>query len=33
MHQAVWDISARLVHLNSPIYGKVSLELPPIARL
>jgi hypothetical protein len=27
------DISARLVHLDSPIYGKVSLQLPPIARL
>jgi hypothetical protein len=27
------DISARLVHLDSPIYGKVSLQLPPAARL
>jgi hypothetical protein len=27
------DISAHLVHLDSPIYGKVSLQLPPIARL
>jgi hypothetical protein len=33
MHRAVLDISARLVHLDSPIYGKVSLQLPPIARL
>jgi hypothetical protein len=33
MHQVVLDISARLVHLDSPIYGKVSLQLPPIARL
>jgi hypothetical protein len=33
MHQAVLDISAHLVHLNSPIYGKVSLQLPPVARL
>jgi hypothetical protein len=29
----VLDISARLVHLNSPIYGKVSLQLPLVARL
>jgi hypothetical protein len=27
------DIFARLVHLNSPIYGKVSLQLPPVTRL
>jgi hypothetical protein len=33
MHQDVLDISAHLVHLDSPIYGKVSLQLPPIARL
>jgi hypothetical protein len=33
MHRVVLDISAHLVHLNSPIYGKVSLQLPPIARL
>jgi hypothetical protein len=33
MHQVVLDISARLVHLNSPIYDKVSLQLPPIAHL
>jgi hypothetical protein len=33
MYRAVLDISARLVHLNSPIYGKVSLQLPPVARL
>jgi hypothetical protein len=33
MHRAMSDISARLVHLDSPIYGKVSLQLPPIARL
>jgi hypothetical protein len=25
VHQDVLDISARLVHLNSPIYGMVSL--------
>jgi hypothetical protein len=33
MHRAVLDISAHLVHLNSPIYGKVSLQLPPVAHL
>jgi hypothetical protein len=29
----VLDISAHLVHLDSPIYGKISLQLPPIAHL
>jgi hypothetical protein len=29
----VLDISAHLVHINSPIYGKVSLQLPHVARL
>jgi hypothetical protein len=33
MHRVVLDISAHLVHLDSPIYGKVSLQLSPIARL
>jgi hypothetical protein len=33
MHRVVLDISARLVHLDSPIYGKVSLQLPPIAHI
>jgi hypothetical protein len=33
MHRAVLDISAHLVHLDSPIYGKVSLQLPHVARL
>jgi hypothetical protein len=33
MHQVVLDISARLVHLDSPIYGKVFLQLPPLAHL
>jgi hypothetical protein len=33
MHRVVLDISARLVHLDSPIYGKVSLQLQPIAHL
>jgi hypothetical protein len=29
----VLDISARLVHLNSPVYGKVTLHLPMISRI
>jgi hypothetical protein len=33
MYQAVLDIFACLVHLNSPTYDKVSLQLPPIAHL
>jgi hypothetical protein len=33
MHQATLNISTRLVHLDAPIYGKVSLQLPPIACL
>jgi hypothetical protein len=33
MHRVMLDISARLVHLDSPIYGKVALQLPPVARL
>jgi hypothetical protein len=30
-HKVVLDISARLVHLNSPVYGKVTLHLPMIS--
>jgi hypothetical protein len=33
MHRVVLDISARLVHLDSPIYGKVSLQFSPVAHL
>jgi hypothetical protein len=33
MYKAVLDISARLVHLNSPMYGKVTLHLPAISRI
>jgi hypothetical protein len=33
MYKAVLDISARLVHLNSPVYGKVTLHLPAISRI
>ena len=32
-HKAVLDTSARLVHLNSPVYGKVTLHLPAISRI
>jgi hypothetical protein len=33
MHKAVLDIATRLVHLNSPVYGKVTLHLPVISRI
>jgi hypothetical protein len=33
MHRAVLDISARLVHHDSPIHDKVSLQLSSVARL
>jgi hypothetical protein len=33
MHKARLDISAHLVHLDSPIFSKVNLQLPPIAHL
>jgi hypothetical protein len=32
-HKAVLDISVRLVYLNSPVYGKVTLHLPAISRI
>jgi hypothetical protein len=32
-HKVVLDISTRLVHLNSPVYGKVTLHLPMISRI
>jgi hypothetical protein len=32
-HKVVLDISVRLVHLNSPVYGKVTLHLPAISRI
>jgi hypothetical protein len=32
-HNTVLDISARLVHLNSPTYGKMTLHLPAISRI
>jgi hypothetical protein len=30
LHRAVLDIAGRLVHLDSPVYGKVILHLPTI---
>jgi ABC-type siderophore export system fused ATPase/permease subunit len=33
MHKAVLDIPDRLVHLNSPVYGKVIHHLPTISRI
>jgi hypothetical protein len=33
MHKVVLDIAARLVHLNSPICGKVTLHLPAISQI
>jgi hypothetical protein len=33
MHSAVLDIVGRLVHLDSPVYGKVILYLPTVSRI
>jgi hypothetical protein len=33
MHKAVLDIAGRLFHLNSPVYGKVILQLPAVYRI
>jgi hypothetical protein len=32
-YKAILNIYARLVHLNSPLYGKVTLHLPAISRI
>jgi hypothetical protein len=32
-HGPVLDIAGRLVHLDSPVYGKVILHLPAISRI
>jgi hypothetical protein len=32
-HRAVLDIAGRLVHLDSPVYGKVILHLPMMSRI
>jgi predicted aspartyl protease len=33
LHKAVLDIAARLVRLDSPVYGKVIIYLPVISRI
>jgi hypothetical protein len=33
MHKVVLDIAMRLVHLNSPVYGRVTLHLPAISSI
>jgi hypothetical protein len=33
LHKAVLDIVGRLIHLDSPVYGKVILHLPVISRM
>jgi hypothetical protein len=33
LHKAILDIAARLVHLISPVYGKVTLHLPVVAHI
>jgi hypothetical protein len=33
LHRAVLDIAGRLVHLDSPMYGKVILQLPEASRI
>jgi hypothetical protein len=33
LHKVVLDIAGRLIHLDSPMYGKVILHLPAISRI
>jgi hypothetical protein len=33
LHRVVLDIASRLVHLDSPVYGKVILPLPTVSRI
>jgi hypothetical protein len=33
LHKAVLDIAGRLIHLDSPVYGKVILHLPVISHI
>jgi hypothetical protein len=33
LHKVILDIFVRLVHLNSPVYGKVIMHLPAISRI
>jgi hypothetical protein len=33
LHKAVLNITGRLIHLDSPVYGKIILHLPAISRI
>jgi hypothetical protein len=33
MHRAILDVAAKLVHLISPVYRKVTLHLPVVGRM
>jgi hypothetical protein len=33
LHRVVLDIASRLVHLDSPVYGKIILHLPAVSRI
>jgi hypothetical protein len=33
LHKVILDIAGRLVHLYSPVHGKVTLHLPVIAHI
>jgi hypothetical protein len=33
LHRAVLDIASRLVHLDSPVYGKVILHFPVVSHI
>jgi hypothetical protein len=33
LHRVVLDIAGRVVHLDSPVYGKIILHLPTISRI
>jgi hypothetical protein len=33
LHRAILDIAGRLVHLDSPVYGKVILHLPVVSHI
>jgi hypothetical protein len=33
LHREVLDIAGRLVHLDSPVYGKVNLHLPAVSHI
>jgi ABC-type siderophore export system fused ATPase/permease subunit len=33
LHKAILDIASKLVHLHSPVYGKVTMHLPVISHI